>query len=777
MSVDRAARGAEGADQVEGLAAELRVLEFAGDAQHAVAQGFEIQAPAMGAPVQGVVGILGDGVVAEVGGLQERARKDDRADELLRRPTALDERGREVIEEGGVLAGRGADSEVARGLDERLAEEVHPDTVDHHAGGQRVGRASDGVGEVEAAAALGEFLGRAVGEDGKVLARDLLARAGGAAAEEDDALHGLRLVLDRHRVRRTLRARGLEAGHGDLQVVAGIAVGDVVGADERGRCHGRGSAGMEDEFTPDLPLGSGGMLGLAGLGEQGGVRRGQLGQFDGGLGLQPGAEERVGELGRLGDQSGEALRELLVRDALKVDPGAPDRVGRRELGPQRILPSAEHGRIQVRRLGLLIGVELGVLEGLHGQVEIGQGLLRREGEIVAALDEVIELLLTDAEFGFEFLRLFRARERLQRREFLGLFAGIEDRVEGVIFGRRERIKLVVVAAGARHRQALGAAHDDVDTVVDDVGGAVEETATEGQEAQRGEVAVVLRILDDLVGGDLQAEELVVGEVVVEGLHDPIAIGIGVGVAAFFLEDVALRVGVAGHVEPVSAPAFAEGRRREQAIDQLLEGLRVLVGDEGGDLGGGRLIADERKGQATDDDFTARLRVEVEAGLLELGQDEAVERLADLGGVGFRDRRRSRRDDRLEGPMLAGILGERLGFLRPREALTHPLGERGDGLGRKLLVFAGHGVHVRSFGVIDREDQAADFGLAGDDDRADFAALEDELARIETEAGLLFLLAMAFKAMIGQDRPHFLFEMLQLGGRGRRRRLRRPGRCG
>ena len=116
---------------------------------------------------------------------------------------------------------------------------------------------------------------------------------------------------------------------------------------------------------------------------------------------------------------------------------------------------------------------------------------------------------------------------------------------------------MVVAAGARHRQPLGAAHDDVDTVVDDVGRAVEEAAAERQEAERGEVAVVLRVFDDLVGRELQAEELVVRQVVVEGLHHPVAIGIGVGIAAFFLEDIALRVGVAGDVEPVAAPAFAE----------------------------------------------------------------------------------------------------------------------------------------------------------------------------------------------------------------------------
>ena len=225
------------------------------------------------------------------------------------------------------------------------------------------------------------------------MARDLLAGPRGAAAEEDDALHGLRLVLDRHRVRRALRARGLEARDGDFQAIARIAVGDVVGADERSRRHRRRAAGMKDEFAPGLPFDARDILLLPGFGEQGGVGRGEFGQFGRRLGLQPGAEERVGQLGRLGDQLGEALRELGVDDALQSHPGAPDRVGRRQFRSQCVLPAAEHGRIKIRCLGFLIRVQLGILEGRHREAQVSCGLLRREGEVVAALDEVIQFLL------------------------------------------------------------------------------------------------------------------------------------------------------------------------------------------------------------------------------------------------------------------------------------------------------------------------------------------------------------------------------------------------
>jgi hypothetical protein len=80
-------------------------------------------------------------------------------------------------------------------------------------------------------------------------------------------------------------------------------------------------------------------------------------------------------------------------------------------------------------------------------------------------------------------------------------------------------------------------------------------------------------------------------------------------------------------------------------------------------------------------------------------------------------------------VLARVVGVGLGFLRPGQALTHPLRERRDRLGRKLLVFTGHGIHVGGFDVVDGEDQAAGFGFARDHHRTDLASLEDELARI------------------------------------------------
>ncbi len=79
-------------------------------------------------------------------------------------------------------------------------------------------------------------------------------------------------------------------------------------------------------------------------------------------------------------------------------------------------------------------------------------------------------------------------------------------------------------------------------------------------------------LAKLIGGELLADELIVGQVVVEGRDHVVAIGVGIRIAAVLGEDVALGVGVAGHVEPVPAPALAVGGRGQQAIDHLGVGV-------------------------------------------------------------------------------------------------------------------------------------------------------------------------------------------------------------
>ena len=78
---------------------------------------------------------------------------------------------------------------------------------------------------------------------------------------------------------------------------------------------------------------------------------------------------------------------------------------------------------------------------------------------------------------------------------------------------------------------------------------------------------------DQVGGELAADELVVRQVVVEGLDDPVAVGVRVpgGLVGGLAGRVVL--GVAGHVEPEPAPPLAVAGRGEQPVDQPLVGVR------------------------------------------------------------------------------------------------------------------------------------------------------------------------------------------------------------
>ena len=401
-----------------------------------------------------------------------------------------------------------------------------------------------------------------------------------------------------------------------------------------------------------------------GFGEERAIGGGEFAEFLWRLLLELGPKQGVLEVFRLGDQHGVLGGELVVGHFLELIPATPDRVLVVDLRLQRPLPAIEHRRVEVGAFGFLRVVELRFLGRTKHERQVIGNLGRTKGEFATAVHEIVELLLAGREFGFKFVGLLGAREGLDRRELLGLLARVEDRVERVIFGRRHWVELVVVAAGAGHREALGATHDDIDAVVDDVRGAVEEAASEGQEAERGEVTVVFGVLGDLVCGDLQTQELVVGSIVVEGVHHPVAIGVGVRVASFFLEDVPFGVGVAGDIQPVSCPALAESRRSQQAVDELLGRLRIFVGHVRCDLLGGRVESPERERETTDDDLAGRLGIEVEAGGFQFREDETVQRLANLGFVGRSEDGRHRSRDDLEGPMVTSVMGDGRSLARP-----------------------------------------------------------------------------------------------------------------
>ena len=134
----------------------------------------------------------------------------------------------------------------------------------------------------------------------------------------------------------------------------------------------------------------------------------------------------------------------------------------------------------------------------------------------------------------------------------------------------------------------------------------------------------------------------------------IAIGQGpIGVGA----EVAVRLGVAGGVEPVLAPPLAVAGRGEQALDQPLVGVGTAIVHEGRDLLGGRGQARQVEAEAADQGGAVGLGAEGEPSLLERGLDEAIDGRANAresshgaGGLGSP----SRREGPVIGPRRRGL---------------------------------------------------------------------------------------------------------------------------
>ena len=251
-----------------------------------------------------------------------------------------------------------------------------------------------------------------------------------------------------------------------------------------------------------------------------------------------------------------------------------------------------------------------------------------------------------------------------------------------------------------------------------------------------------------VAGQLLDREAVEGHVLIEGLDDPIAIGPDLAV---IVEVDAVAVGIAGGVEPVAGPMFAPMRRLHQAVGQLLVGLRRRVVDKGLDHLRRRRQAGQIETQPPGQRAAVGLGGRLQAALLQGGQHETIDRVADpacvlyggQGGPNGRDERPQRlvlgpgRDPGLE-PLLLGR----------RELLV-------DRRRRHDFVF------VRGE---DAADHLAFVRLA----RRDGARLDGHLPPVEPQIGLArgAVRPVAGKAVLGQDRPHVAIEAQLLGRRGK-----------
>ena len=654
-AVDGAARGGRLSGERDGEAA-YRSIEPAGGEEHVVAQGFDIEAAAVGAPEEAVLRVNGAGGGVVGGGLLVGGGEEDAAVEFFERPAGGDEVDGEGIEEFGMGGQIAAEAEVAGGGDEAGAEVVHPDAVDEDAGGERVVGVDEGLGEFEAAGAVGKGLLVAAAEAGEGAGRGECAGVVGVAAEEDVGGFRGRQVFDGHGAGRGAVVGGL----GEHGVVADAESAGVVAV-----------AFGVDLF--ELSQGDGGGVGEA---------------------LAPAAEDVEIELA-----FADELFELGVGHGLRVGGG-------------------------FAVLGFL-GAEEGDHFGVAALAVFGLGLA-----------DALEALFVDG----------LVRGRAEERK-LGRFAEVrEDGVEGVVVFGGDGVELVVVAAGAGDGEAEEGAGGGVDAVVDGFGDAVGELAAEADEAEGGEVLSVEG--GEAVGGELVEDELVVGQVGVEGGDDPIAIGVGPGVALGGVDGVVDGVGVAGEVEPVAAPAFAVVGGGEEAVDEFGVGVGGRVGGEGFDFGGGGGETGEVEADAADESAPVGGRGEGEAFGGEALGEQAVD--SARGADGF-----------LEGPQLLG--GGALGDLAGHGgAVFDPTCKVGDDLFRQGRA----GGHLqRLVGAAEGAEEEARVGVAGDEDGAGVASRGEAGGGVEPEAALGRGGggAMAAVAAGGEDGADFRFEVIE-GGR-------------
>ena len=282
----------------------------------------------------------------------------------------------------------------------------------------------------------------------------------------------------------------------------------------------------------------------------------------------------------------------------------------------------------------------------------------------------------------------------------------------------DRVELVVMAlrtseGEAEHRLAQGL--HAVGVVVDEVlrgdGAALVCVHVVPLETGRDELGVG-RVRQEVTGQLLQ-DELVVGQVVVEGLDHPVAPEPHVAAA---VDGEAVGVGVTGGVQPLERHAFAKVRASQQASDELGIGLGVAVSDEGLDLFGGGRQAREVEGYATDQRGAIGASGGLKPLLLQRRRDECIDGVAGGGRRRFLGHR--------EGPV---------GFVF--RALLNP------GLQRRLVLRTQLEVRLRRghdvIGVV-ADDALPDFALGKvtwDDRGAAFMFTGGFFREVEPELGL------------------------------------------
>ena len=133
-----------------------------------------------------------------------------------------------------------------------------------------------------------------------------------------------------------------------------------------------------------------------------------------------------------------------------------------------------------------------------------------------------------------------------------------------------------------------------------------------------------------ITGDLPDGEVVVGEVAVDGIDDPITPRPH---GAFFVALETIGVGVAGGIEPGPGEAFAKGGVGEELIDEFFPGVGGGIVDEVFHFLGSGWEAAEVEGEAADEGVFLGVGREGEVFFFQAAGDEFVDGVK-VGGEGW-----------------------------------------------------------------------------------------------------------------------------------------------
>ena len=495
---------------------------------------------------------------------------------------------------------------------------------------------------------------------------------------------------------------------------------EEVGVGRRGPPLRRGGEGefIEDEVAGGSPA-TGSVLGQARVGEHLQHHGGDAGEVGVGLDgdrvvdrVHAGAQEgTVGEVGVARAAGGMGV------DELEGPPG----IG---FPGDRSLPG-----------GLARG------QCLAGLVELPAGLLKAAGQVGVAVGQV------------------RPGDLDRRAEAVvaGVGRVVEEGVEAVVLLVGDRVVLVRVALGAVQGETEPGRADSRHPILHRLGPVFLGVAAAlvvdlGVPVEPGGDALGQGGLGQQVSGQLVDGEPVEGLVAIEGVDHPLAVGPdGPGE----VDLITVGVGVARQVEPTPSHVLAVVGRGQEAVDQGLVGAVGRVGDEAGDLGRFRGQPGEVEREPAHEGGRVGRRLLLEALAGEAVHDEPVDGIAD--GRGRRHGLRGLGTHRcLECPMLPGVV------LGPDRTLGDPSRQAGH-LGRGQPRALGRHDLVR----VVRSHPTEEFTGLGFARRQrhlpGLGRLEGRRPRIEAQAGLLLVRAMALGTAADQQR---LDLGLEVGRRGR-----------